>query len=301
MSGSRVLLGAPSAIGIRPYDDGAVRRLDLAPNALRSHHIVSRLGADDLGDVIPPQRYVDLERPGGRCRNETDVAMFSSDLATRVAEILRSDKFVILVGGDCSILLGALLGLHHASRDPVGLVYIDAHADFAALEESPSRSPCSMNLALATGRAARPLTYLAGDKPLISGSHVVHLGRRDDDQPAYGNRALVPFGVLDVPWQEMRRLGVAQAAHIALNRAGEIGAGFWIAFDVDVIDPNLMPAVDTPIAGGLDFEQSAELLRRLVNHPKALGIQVSIYDPTLDPGGGAEQLVSMLEQAFRST
>jgi arginase len=296
-----VFLGAPSAIGIRPYEDGAVRRLDLAPDALRRRDLASRLAADDLGDVLPPQRYADLERPEHRCRNEADVTTFSRALASRIAEIVdRGRRFPILVGGDCSILLGALLGLHEAGHCPVGLVYIDAHADFATLEESPSRSPCSMSLSLATGRAERPLAHLAGEEPLVTGSRVVHVGRRDDNELAYGHPALIPFGVLDVPWREITRIGVVRAADVALRRVGNIEAGFWVAFDVDVIDPTLMPAVDSPISGGLDFEQSSELLGRLVRHPKALGLQLSIYDPNLDRDDGAEQLVSMLERAFDS-
>jgi arginase len=296
MTTDHVVVGAPSAIGIRPHEDGTVRRLDLAPNALRRHGLASRLSADDVGDVLPPQRYEDLERPEGRCRNEADVAAFSRDLASRIVEL--EGKFVTLVGGDCSILLGALLGLRNAGHYPVGLVYIDAHADFATLAESLSGSSCSMNLSLATGRAELPLATLAGEEPLVAGSRVVHLGRRDDAEPAYGHAALASFGVLDVPCRTVAELGVAQAADLSLARVGEIEGGFWIAFDVDVIDPTLMPAVDSPIAGGLDFEQSSELLGRLVRHPRALGLQLSIFDPTLDRGDGAERLVRMLERAF---
>jgi arginase len=301
VTAEHVLVGAPSAIGIRPYDDGTVRKLDLAPTALRRRDLASRLNADDQGDVLPPQRYADLERTEGRCRNEADVTTFSVDLASRIARVVSTGRtFVTLVGGDCSILLGALLGMHRAGRHPVGLVYIDAHADFATLEESPSGSACSMNLALATGRAELPLATLAGEEPLVAGSRVVHLGRRDDDEPAYGYPALASSGVLDVPWQTIAELGVAVTADLTLARVGEIEAGFWIAFDVDVIDPSLMPAVDSPIKGGLDFKQSSELLRRFVGHPKALGLQLSIYDPALDRDDGAEQLVSMLERAFDS-
>jgi hypothetical protein len=46
------IVGAPSSIGIRPYDEGGMRRLDLAPGVLRKQGIESRLGARDLGDVL---------------------------------------------------------------------------------------------------------------------------------------------------------------------------------------------------------------------------------------------------------
>jgi arginase len=295
---SRVLLGAPSAIGIRPYDEGGVRRLDLAPGALRSQGLARRLQARDLGDVMPPPGYCDLDRPEERCRNEDDVAAYSRKLAEPIVTTFRHGEFLVLLGGDCSILLGALLGLRNAGAVPVGLVYIDAHADFATLAESPSHSACSMNLALATGRADRPLAHLTGDGPLVHGDHVVHIGRRDDAQPAYGHPALAPSGVLDLPHAAIHSRGIVTIARQALERVAPIDAGFWIHFDVDVLDPDLMPAVDSPLPGGLSFAQAAQLLGALVQHPAALGLQITIYDPTLDPDGScASQLADMLEQA----
>jgi arginase len=299
MNRTSVVLGAPSAIGIRPYDNGGVRRLDLAPAVLRKHGLIARLNAGDIGDVEPPALYRDLERPSGRCRNEADVASYSRKLADRVAKAHSDGHFVVLVGGDCSILLGALLGLRNADARPVGLAYIDAHADFATLEESASGSACSMNLALAVGRAERPLARLAGNRSLVRGEHVVHIGRRDDAEPEYGYPALVDWGVLDLddPWVDA--VGMADIAAEAVQRVMSCDAGFWIHFDVDVLDPELMPAVDSPLAGGLDFSQAAELLTPLVQHPAALGLQVTIYDPTIDPGLAAvPQLVEMLERVF---
>src|SRR4051794_37068753 len=101
------VIGAPSAIGISPYRDGAMRRLDLAPAALREQGLIRRLGARDLGDVMPPRGYADQERPAGRVRNEDDVARYSEQLAERVAGAVRDHRFLLLLGGDCSIMLGA--------------------------------------------------------------------------------------------------------------------------------------------------------------------------------------------------
>ena len=76
MNKTIALLGAPSNIGIRPYDDGRLRGLDRAPAALRARGLAARLHADDVGDVVPPE-YVDFTRPAGRVRNEAAlVALF---------------------------------------------------------------------------------------------------------------------------------------------------------------------------------------------------------------------------------
>jgi arginase len=293
------ILGAPSAIGIRLYEDGGIRRLDLAPQALRAHGLVARLGAEDLGDVVQPRRYQDLERPTGRPRNEEDVAAYSHALAERVAAASADEKFVLLLGGDCSIVLGALLGLRQTARGPVGLVYIDAHADFASLDESPSGSPCSMALALAVGRCDTPLARLAGDGPLVRAENVVHIGRRDDTAPAYGNAALRASPMLDMPHAAMREKGPPDTARAAIERMSQIDAGFWIHIDADVLDPAIMPAVDTPEPNGLDLDELIELVAPIARHPQALGLQLTIYDPTRDPSlDCAELLATLLESAL---
>ena len=75
--------------------------------------------------------------------------------------------------------------------------------------------------------------------------------------------------------------------------------GFWIHLDADVLDPAVMPAVDSPEPDGLGLDEVAELLTPLVRHPKALGMQLTIYDPTLDPdGSSAGRLVALLERAL---
>jgi arginase len=300
MIGPISVLGAPSAIGIRPYDDGGVRRLDLAPGVLREQGLVRRLGASDQGDVMPPLRYQDPTKPAGRVRNEADVLEYSEKLADNVAEHARRDEFILALGGDCSILLGTLLGLRRIAGRRPGLVYIDAHSDFATLDETPSGSACSMNLAIAVGRASGTrLAHLAGNQPLVDPSRVVHVGARDADEP-YGHTALEPFGVTTIDGRHLAARGESATARTALSHLTNAAPdGFWIALDVDVLDPRVMPAVDTPQPGGLHYLQLTALLTPLVQHPLALGLQLTIYDPTLDPGlQAATHLVDAITAAF---
>jgi len=75
MNRSIAIVGAPTSIGIRTYDNGEPRQLDRAPGVLRALGLVQRLGASDLGDVIPPA-YRDYVRPVGRPRNEAEVGAY---------------------------------------------------------------------------------------------------------------------------------------------------------------------------------------------------------------------------------
>jgi len=295
------IIGAATSIGIRPYDSGAPRRLDLAPGTLRRHGLAERLGADDLGDLAAPP-YHDLVRPEGRPRNESEVLEYSQALAERVSATLNRGRFALVLGGDCSVVLGSLLGLRQARSGPVGLVYLDAHADFASPAESRTGSVASMCLALAVGRGDSPLARLAGSDPLVAGRDVVVLGRRDQAEDWYGQAALSDWGVHDIGDAEMRRAGLTQTAAAALQVVGrEPLEGFWIHLDADLLNPAVMPAVDSPEPGGPGLDELAELLAPLARHPRALGMELTIYDPLLDPDEtGAGRLVELLERLLGS-
>jgi arginase len=277
-----------------------MRRLDLAPGVLREQGIATRLAARDLGDVVPPP-YRDFVRPPGRPRNENDVAEYSRALAREVRAASDDGSFVLVLGGDCSIVLGGLLGARRSGGLPVGLAYVDAHADFATPEESATGSAASMCLALATGRGDTPLARLAGESPLANPENVVVIGRRDDEEPYYGQDALHASAILDLPHVAVRKRGTADIASAALDRLtrSELG-GFWIHVDADVLDPSVMPAVDSPEPNGLLLDELAELLIPLARHEKALGLEVTIYDPKLDPDrASAARLAALLERTLR--
>ena len=290
------LIGAPSSIGIRPYDTGLPRHLDLAPRVLRELGLVVRLGARDEGDLVPAS-YRDFTRVPGQVRNETEVGEYVRAIAKEVEAAVGTGSFALVVGGDCSIVLGSTLGARAGAGGPIGLVYVDGHADFATPEESHSGSAASMCLGLAVGRGDTPLARLGGG-PLVAARDVVLIGRRDQHEPWYGHEALARSGALDLPDDTVRTEGYAGAARAALERVASPGlSGFWIHLDVDVLDPTVMPAVDSPEPGGPGMDELEELLAPLVRHPKALGMELTIYDPALDPDRSCgARLVNLLER-----
>jgi arginase len=299
MARAIAVVGAPSSIGIRPYDDGQERHLNRAPGVLRERGLVRRVGAIDLGDVVPPP-YRDYERPPHRARNEKQVAAYSEALASRVAAATARGRFALVIGGDCSIVLGCLLGAGRSAGGPIGLAYVDAHADFATPQQSRTGSVASMCLGLATGRGRTPLARLAGPTPLAEARHTALLCRRDDAQGWYGHAALAESGLLDLPDVELRSRDFSRATASALEAVAAPGvAGFWIQLDVDAMNPDVMPAVDSPEPGGLMPGEMVDLLAPLVRHPRALGLSLTIYDPALDPDRAvARQLIGMLERLF---
>jgi arginase len=285
------VLGAPSSLGIRPYDDGEARHLDRAPGVLRERGLVTRLGAIDLGDVAPPS-YRDYARPPNGSRNQAEVIAYSRSLRDRVAAAIHHGRFGVVVGGDCSIVLGCLLGARRAVNGPVGLIYVDAHADFATPEESQTGAVAGMSLALALGHGDTPLARLGGRTPLVDVRHVALIGRRDRGGAWSASSPLLDLSDHEWTLDTSGELAVAALARVAMPEV----AGFWIHLDVDVLNPSVMPAVDSPEPGGPMTDELMSLLAPLVQHPRALGLNVSIYDPALDSDRAcARRLVYLLE------
>jgi len=154
-----------------------------------------------------------------------------------------------------------------------------------------------MCLALAVGRGDTPLARLGGRDPLVRPEHVALLGRRDAAEPSYGHAALAVSPILDLPADALVARGLAAAATAALARVASPGLrGFWIHLDADVLNPIEMPAVDSPEPGGPTFEEIIGLLKPLVEHPRALGLELTIYDPALDADQScATRLATLLE------
>ena len=114
------------------------------------------------------------------------------------------------------------------------------------------------------------------------------IGRRDAAEPWYGHAALAASPILDIPGAALSDRGAIDVAAAPPKRLTSSGSseeprGFWIHVDADVINPTVMPAVDSPTPGGPTIEELVDLLTPLVRHPRALGLELTIYDPGLDP------------------
>ena len=143
-----------------------------------------------------------------------------------------------------------------------------------------------MDLALVTGWGPSLLTDIDGLRPYVLPQHVIALANRDDEprRPAdipHARDAGFHFRSL----RDMRGEGVASAVLSGLASLGPEVEGFWIHLDVDALNNDIMPAVDSPQPDGLTYHELALLLRAALSDRRALGIQLTIYDPDLDPDG----------------
>ncbi|MFE0737945.1 arginase family protein [Streptomyces sp. NPDC058855] len=287
-----VVLDAPSNLGLRPPAPGTVPGCYKLAGALREQGLLRRLGALEGGVVVPPRYDRGDWREGDGVFNAAALASYTRRLADRIEHHVRAGDFPVVLGGDCSIQLGASLALRRLGR--YGLVAVDASPDFRHPGISDRIGAAGgEEVALATGRGQDDLTDLEGLKPYLRDEDLRFFGIRD----AFRNDAdCVELAALKVPVVTVGHLREWGARTLARATAQSFGSGvvsgFWVHLDADVLDPSVMPAVDSPDPDGLLPGELVELLRPLLASPLCAGFNVTIYDPDLDPDGTAGALLT---------
>ena len=288
------VIEAPSILGLRPTG------VEMLPEALIRAGLIDCLSARHAGRVAPQTPY-DFERdPATLTLNASGIASYSQALADVVGEVMDRGEFPVVLGGDCSILLGNLLALKRRGR--YGLLFMDGHADFYNPEANPSGEAASMELAFATGRGPGLLTNVEGRGPLVNDEDVVAFGFRDaEEQAAFGSQPLPPQ-LYAIDLLRIHSRGVTLAARDAvahLTRDHGPDNGFWLHVDADVLDDAIMPAVDYRLPDGLSWEELTTAIRIATESHRVVGLDVTIYNPKLDPtGAGALGLTNIIGEAL---
>jgi arginase len=110
------------------------------------------------------------------------------------------------------------------------------------------------------------------------------VGNREFD-PAYVD-PILKTGIHYIDLPELRAQGMRKAANNFISMVEDKKLdGFWIHLDVDVLNTDLMPCVDSPEPDGLTYDELEDLLIPVLRHPAANGINLTILDPELDPAG----------------
>jgi arginase len=276
------IVEAPSALGHVPEHLGVER----APEVLLGAGLADGLAARRAGRVEAVGYSADRD-PGTLVMNPQAIRDYSPLLADAVTAVLGEGEFPVVLGGDCSILLGTMLALRRRGR--YGLLYIDGDADFYQPEANPLGGAASASdLAFATGYGPDVVTDIESRRPLVRAEDVVVFACRDAaDRERRGCQPL-PSGMLVIDRDQVRRLGAGAAARQAvryLTREGGPEDGFWIHLDADVFDETIMQAVDDPRPNGLAWDEVSSALSIAVRSGRAAGLQVAIYNPDIDAGG----------------
>lgn len=288
-----VIIDAPSILGLHPTG------VEELPEALKAAGLQTGLNAEYAGRVEPPPFNAERD-PETLVLNPNGLRDYARQLAETVTDVLQQNKFPVVLGGDCSNVIGCMLALRRIGR--YGLFFIDGHSDFYQAEANPNGEVASMDLAIISGRGPNILTNIDDLRPLVRDEDIVVFGYRDAEQQQ-------EFGSQDVRETAMHVFDLAQVRELGITAAAEHGMkqlrhnsleGIWLHLDADVLNDEIMPAVDYRLADGLRWEELSAALKVVMGSGHVVGMNIGIFNPRLDTEGSiARDLVSTLVAGLR--
>lgn len=263
-------------------DLGASRRgVDMGPSALRYSGLDARIaalgfGVHDHGNVSVEIAEI-AEMVDEHARYLPEILSASAKIASAVERIASAGQIPLVLGGDHSIALGTLAGLHKAFGEG-GVLWIDAHGDLNTPRTSPSGNVHGMPLAAAVGACGFEIDGFE-PPPWVDPARVALVGVRELDP---GEKELIKAkGIAAFTMHDIDRRGVDSIMREAIDVVR--GPGFvHVSLDVDVCDPEIAPGVGTPVRGGLNYREAHLAMEILAEAEVMTSLEVVEVNPILD-------------------
>ncbi len=301
MSKNVAIIGVPMDFGqqLRGVDMGpaAVRYTGLIPKLRGLGHIV-----EDLGDIRIPIRD---------CTNDNEIGNISADdnydenssskidnkkyvkeittvcesIYTVGQKMVEKNRFPLFIGGDHSIAVGTVAAV--SKKEPTGLIWIDAHADFNTPATSPSGNIHGMPLSMLLGEGHSSLVNVGYPGAKILPENVVLIGQRDiDDQE---KERLKKTGMTVFTMRDIDEQGISAIANKAMMKFIHLKR-VHLTLDMDALDPVEAPGVGTPVPGGITYREAHLLMESLSDSGKITSMDLVEINPILDVANKTAQL-----------
>jgi arginase len=255
----------------------------MGPSAIRYaslHNKLEELGhaLEDKGNIdVPIQemcaitdpklKYIDCIIPMGR------------RIGGAVATSMQGGRFPLVLGGDHSLSVGSIRGA--AKHKKLGVIWVDAHADFNTPQTTPSGNIHGMPLAALCGLGDPRLVSLWDEMPpVLDPSRVAVIGARDLDPGEKQN--LRDAGVMVQSMEQIDRFGMTTALEKCIEHISRDVDGIYLSFDMDSLDPRHAPGVGTPVNGGLTFREAHLACEVIAETGKLIGMDMVEVNPILD-------------------
>ncbi|MEM7032402.1 MAG: arginase [Chloroflexota bacterium] len=281
-----------------PMDLGQSRRgVDMGPSALRYAGLQTQL--TQLGYIVTDQGNLTVPGP------EQSVAALGASRLDAVAQVCQSifnwgsaadkiDANTLYLGGDHSISVGSVKAA--ATRFPdLGVIWVDAHADFNTPDSSPSGNIHGMPVAALVGDGPNSLRDI-GEGIRIPPKNIVQIGIRDVDAD---ERIRLRHSNIHVhTMRNIDEYGIANIARKALTQLDHC-PHLHISLDLDSLDPVEAPGVGTPVQGGLTYREAHLLMEILAESKRVRSLDVVEVNPILDTHNRtAELAVELVASLF---
>ncbi len=189
------------------------------------------------------------------CNLPIENVMFNIEKTTK--EISKQNKIPVILGGEHSITFGAVngvfKGLNFSKNEEIGIIQIDAHADLRENYEDQVHSHASVMYLLSKSKYK-----------------IAQFGVRALSKEEAKNR-----NIFDILYFDIEDIKNNKDLRLPQNFPENV----YITFDVDGLDPSIMPATGTPVPDGLGLNESLQLIKSLIKGRKVLGFDIVEFSP----------------------
>ena len=255
------LIRAPIAMG------QGLEGVDEAPSILIANGLlgqIKELGwtVGSVNEVDPrnlkwnsPEVTLPAHQHGSKIKFPKELGDACRELSEHTKSSCDQQAFTLTIGGDHSIAIGSIGGAL-LSRPELGVIWVDAHADFNTPETSPSGNIHGMPLSFLSGLMKHyQLPSFDWLRNFLTRDQLVLVGIRSIDPEE--RDLMKSWGVHVFSMTEVDRYGIGGV----MDRAFEIlfkngPRPIHLSYDIDSIDPHFAPSTGTRVRGGLNYREA---------------------------------------------
>lgn len=276
-----IIIECPTNLGLSPMPyakEPGVRKL---PEWFKKWGFHSAVNPDKTLRIEAPKYTTKIDHLTD-VRNADSIIMYAITQSDVMANEVNGNSFLLILGGDCSVLIGSSIAFKKTGN--FGLFYLDGHTDYIRPEQSHTYGAAGMDLAIVCGYGHPNLTNILNLNPYFEQQNVFCVGNRECDEEY--ERPIKDSQVMYIPLNQLREKSIKKTVAQFLYMIEKHNLdGFFIHFDVDVLNDTIMPAVDSRQNDGLSYLELKDILSPLIRSNKAFGMEITILDPDLDNSG----------------
>lgn len=295
-----------NVIGV-PLSYGCDREgANLGPDTLRKNGLIDIIKKNghtvyDMGDIHVPTISKELKyHDHPKMKYLHTITDINTNLANNIYCSLKGQGFPFIIGGDHALGMGSIAGASKFFKE-LAVIWIDAHGDINTYETSPSGNIHGMPLAASMNIGYTSLTNIYYEGQKVKPQNVYILGGRDIDP---GEFALAEELNLNMYTMEIvRERGLDNVLREIIEKIKTSNVdGVHLSFDIDVLDPTLVPGTGTPVVGGFSMDEGKEVFTTLLGEKFVTSIDFVELNPVIDHEDGrtTKNCIEMLEHIFKT-
>lgn len=234
--------GCPMHLGVG--DTGLIKSLDYLSGRFPGLHL----------HIIPEIQKE--EEPIPNLKNLSSVVASCDSIASYAYQVLKNGETPLFIAGDHSSAMGSVSATSAYTTQfldgDTGLIWVDAHPDINTHLTTTTGNIHGMPVAALLGEGDKRLTRFLTDAPKIKPENIVMLGLRDIDPPE--QITLDALGIRYYTYDTLCKKGLAQCLEESVTYLSQLSS-IHISFDIDSVNPDILPGVSVPVPGGFTLEE----------------------------------------------